>query len=117
MSKPVGPYTPIVRAGDWLIVSGQLGQTNGVLADTFEAQVRLAIANLRGLLESEGSGLGELAKTTVFLTDMEGQFPVMNGIYVEEFGEARPARSTIEVAGLPMGGMMEIEGWAYSPRT
>jgi 2-iminobutanoate/2-iminopropanoate deaminase len=116
MTKPVGPYTPIVRAGDWLIVSGQLGQVDGVLAATFEGQVRQAIVNLRGLLESEGSGLGELAKTTVFLTDMAGQFPIMNGFYVEEFGEARPARSTIEVAGLPMGGLMEIEGWAYSPR-
>ncbi len=115
MTKPVGPYTPIVRAGDFLAVSGQLGQVDGTLADTFEDQVRLAITNLRALLATEGAGLEDLVKTNVFLTDMD-QFAAMNAIYVEEFGEARPARSTIAVAGLPMGGLMEIEGWAYKPR-
>lgn len=112
MSKPVGPYTPIVRAGDWLITSGQIGLADGRLADGFEAQLRQAIANLAALLESEGAGLDRVTKTTVFLTDM-GHYAEMNGIYTELFGDHRPARSAVAVAALPLGALVEIEASAF----
>lgn len=109
----MGPYTPVVRAGDFLIVSGQTGSKDGQLASGFEAQVRQAIANLAGLLAANGSSLAEVVKTTVFLVDM-GDFATMNGLYVEAFGDSRPARSTVAVAALPGGASFEIEAWAYT---
>jgi 2-iminobutanoate/2-iminopropanoate deaminase len=112
MSNPVGPYTPIVRAGDWLITSGQIGIAGGVLALGFEAQLRQAMANLAGLLESEGAALTSVTKTTVFLTDMD-HYGEMNTIYTEYFGDHRPARSAVAVAALPLGALVEIEASAY----
>lgn len=112
-SRPVGPYTPIVSAGDWLIVSGQLGLRDGKLVDGgVEAQLAQAIANLAGLLATAGAGLESVRKTTVFLTDI-ADYAAMNAAYTEAFGEHRPARSAIAVAGLPLGGLAEIEAWAY----
>ncbi|MST34267.1 deaminase [Acidimicrobiaceae bacterium USS-CC1] len=111
-SRPVGPYTPIVRSGGWLIVSGQLGLRDGALVDGgVEAQLTQAIANLAALLASEGADLGSVVKTTVFLTDID-DYPAMNAAYVAAFGEHRPARSAVAVAGLPLGGLVEIEAWA-----
>lgn len=113
MSKPVGPYSPIVRAGDWLIVSGQLGLAGGKLVEGgVQGQCRQAIANLRSLLESEGAALHHVAKTTVFLRHMS-DFALMNEVYVDGFGDHRPARSTIGVAELPLGGLVEVEAWAF----
>jgi 2-iminobutanoate/2-iminopropanoate deaminase len=112
-SKPVGPYTPVVRAGDWIIVSGQVGLRDGTLvAGGVPAQITQAIANLAGLLESQGATLASVAKTTVFLTDI-GDFDVMNAAYIAAFGDHRPARSAIGVAGLPVGAQVEIEAWAH----
>ncbi len=112
MSKPVGPYTPIVRAGEWLITSGQIGIADGVLAEGFERQLRQAMANLEGLLVSQGSTLGQVTKTTVFLTDMS-VYAEMNAVYTELFGDHRPARSAVAVAALPLGALVEIEAVAY----
>jgi 2-iminobutanoate/2-iminopropanoate deaminase len=113
MSKPVGPYTPIVRAGAWLIVSGQVGLADGKLVSGgLEGELRQAIANLRGLLESEGARLEDVVKTTVFLRHMN-DYPVMNEVYVECFGDHRPARSAIGVAELPVGALVEVEAWAH----
>ena len=115
MSKPLGPYTPVVRAGDWIIVSGQLGMNDGVLvAGGVAAQTAQAVENLRGQLASMGATLADIAKTTCFLTDMD-TFATFNEAYVAGFGDARPARSTIGVAALPLGGSVEIEAWAYRP--
>jgi 2-iminobutanoate/2-iminopropanoate deaminase len=112
-SKPVGPYTPVVRAGEWLIVSGQLGLLDGQLVDGgVPAQLTQAIANLAGLLEAEGATLASVAKTTVFLTAM-ADYAAMNEAYVAAFGDHRPARSAVAVAGLPLGGAVEIEAWAH----
>lgn len=111
MSKPVGPYTPIIRAGDWLVCSGQIGIANGVLADGLEAQLRQAFANLRGLLASEGAELSNVVKMTVFLVDMD-DYAEMNTVYMEEFGDTRPTRSAVAVAALPLGAQVEIEAWA-----
>jgi 2-iminobutanoate/2-iminopropanoate deaminase len=114
MSKPVGPYTPVVRAGDWLVVSGQLGLVDGKLVTGgVTAELKQAIANLQGLLEGEGARLDQVAKTTVFLRHLGTDYDAMNEAYVEAFGDHRPARSAIGVAELPRGGLVEVEAWAY----
>lgn len=114
-AKPVGPYTPIVRAGDWLIVSGQVGITDGKLVGGGTAgELRQAIANLEGHLRSEGAELHHVAKTTVFLRHLS-DYAIMNEVYVDCFGDHRPARSAIGVAELPLGALAEIEAWAYVP--
>lgn len=115
MSKPLGPYTPAVRAGDWIIVSGQLGVKDGVLvAGGVAAQTAQAVENLAGQLASMGASLADVAKTLCFLTDMD-TFATFNEAYVAGFGNSRPARSTIGVASLPLKGAVEIEAWAYRP--
>lgn len=114
MSKPVGPYTPIVRAGDWLVVSGQVGILEGKLVGGgMEAELRQAIANLSALLEGEGASLADVVKTTVFLRHLGSDYPRMNDVYMELFGDHRPARSAIGVAELPLGALVELEAWAY----
>ncbi len=113
MSTPVGPYTPIVRAGEWLVVSGQVGIVEGRLVDGgVDVQLRQALGNLRGLLEQEGASLSSVVKTTVFLRHMS-DYAAMNEVYMAEFGDHRPARSAIGVADLPLGALVEIEAWAY----
>jgi len=115
MSKPLGPYTPIVRAGDWLIVSGQLGLRDGALVEGgVSAQTAQAVENLKGQLASMGATIDDVAKTLCFLIDMN-DFAAFNEAYVAGFGDHRPARSTIGVAALPAGGAVEIEAWAYRP--
>ena len=115
VAAPIGPYTPVVRAGDWIIVSGQLGLRDGSLvAGGVKGQTAQAIVNLRTQLESVGAKLSDVAKTLCFLTDMD-TFPTFNEAYVAGFGSSRPARSTIGVAALPFGGSVEIEAWAYKP--
>lgn len=111
-SRPVGPYSPVVRAGEWLIVSGQLGLRDGALVEGgVEAQLSQAIANLSAVLSGEGAGLASVVKTTVFLTDI-ADYAAMNSAYSAAFGEHRPARSAVAVAALPLGGAVEIEAWA-----
>ena len=112
MSKPLGPYTPVVRAGDWIIVSGQLGLKDGSLVSGLTAQTGQAVENLVAQLATVGASLADVKKTLCFLTNMD-DFAVFNAAYVEGFGENRPARSTIGVAALPMGGVVEIEAWAW----
>jgi 2-iminobutanoate/2-iminopropanoate deaminase len=115
MTKPVGPYTPAVRAGDWIIVSGQVGGVDGKLVDGgVAAQTTQIIANLRSLLTSMGATLDDVAKTMCFLTDMD-TFGTFNEAYIAGFGQHRPARSTVGVTGLPLGAAVEIEAWAYRP--
>ena len=112
----IGPYQPVVRAGEWIICSGQLGIVSGELADGTGPQLRQAIANLAALLDSQGATLADVAKTTVFLVDM-ADFDEMNATYVECFNGSRPARSAVAVAGLPRGARVEIEAWAFRPST
>jgi 2-iminobutanoate/2-iminopropanoate deaminase len=115
MTKPLGPYTPAVRAGDWIIVSGQLGMVDGALVSGGVAsQTATAIENLKSQLASMGAAITDVAKTLCFLTDMD-TFATFNDAYVEGFGAHRPARSTIGVAALPAGAAVEIEAWAYRP--
>ena len=112
MAQPIGPYTPVVRAGEWLICSGQLGLRDGVLVDGgVQAQARQAVANIAALREGEGASLADVVKTTVFLAHIS-DFGLVNDVYADAFGGHRPARSAIAVAALPMGGLVEIEAWA-----
>jgi len=113
MSTPVGPYTPVVRAGDWLVASGQVGLRDGKLvAGGIDDQLRQALANLRTLLEAEGASLAHVVKTTVFLRHMS-DYRQMNETYMDVFGDHRPARSAIGVAELPLNALVEVEAWAW----
>ncbi len=115
MSKPLGPYTPAVRAGDWIIVSGQLGLKDGVLVEGgVAAQTTQAVKNLKQQLKSMGATIHDVAKTLCFLTDID-TFATFNEAYVAGFDGSRPARSTIGVAALPAGAVVEIEAWAFKP--
>lgn len=111
--KPVGPYTPIVRAGDWLVVSGQVGLSeSGLVEGGVAAELRQAVANLSTQLATMGASLTDVVKTTVFLVDM-GDYAVMNEVYIDCFGDHRPARSAVGVAALPIGARVEVEAWAF----
>ncbi len=127
---PVGPYTPIVRAGPWLICSGQLGlhrpsaPSSGsgpagsaapvLIGGGAPAQMTQALSNAEGLLTEEGATLDQVVKTTVFVTDAD-QFPAVNEAYMAFFGDHRPARSMVAVSALPAGAAVEVEVWAYAP--
>jgi len=117
VSTPVGPYSPAVRAGPWLVCSGQLGIEEGpegpaLVAGGFEEQARKALANVESLLWGRQLGWSHVVKTTVFLTDM-AYYAAFNLIYMEMLGQHRPARSVVAVQALPMGALVEIEAWAY----
>ena len=112
-----GPYSPAVRAGDWLVLAGQVGldpSTGAIVAGGVDAQARQVLANITAVLHDCGADLADVAKTTVFVTDI-AQFATVNAVYAEAFGAHRPARSTVEVAALPGGAEVEIEAWAYVP--
>jgi 2-iminobutanoate/2-iminopropanoate deaminase len=111
-----GPYSPAVRAGDWIVCAGQVGldPKSGRIVDGVDAQARQVLANLSAVLQDCGASLADVAKTTVFVTDI-GDFARVNAVYAEAFGDHRPARSTVQVAALPAGAEVEIEAWAYLP--
>ncbi len=114
-TAPLGPYTPVVRAGDWVIVSGQLGVVDGkVVSGGVAKQTAQAVVNLKAQLASVGCSIHDVKKTLCFLTDMD-TFATFNTAYVAGFDGSRPARSTIGVASLPFGGAVEIEAWAFKP--
>ena len=116
MTKPLGPYTPAVRAGDWIIVSGQLGQRDGKLVEGLGAQTSQVVENLKTLLAEQGAAITDIAKTLCFLVNFSNEvFAEFNEAYVVGFAGHRPARSTIGVAALPGGAAVEIEAWAYKP--
>lgn len=106
----VGPYSQATRTGNMLFVSGQLGiiPGEGKLAEGFEAQTRQALDNLKAILEEGGSSINKVMAVDVFVTDM-GKFADLNGIYAEYFSDHKPARAAIEVAGLPLGGVVEFK--------
>lgn len=115
MSKPLGPYTPAVRAGDFIVVSGQGGMRDGALVEGgVAAQTTQTMANVADRLAEMGAGLSDVVKTLCFLTDM-GTFAEFNDAYAAAFGDHRPARSTVEVSALPGGMNVEVEAWAYKP--
>jgi 2-iminobutanoate/2-iminopropanoate deaminase len=126
MSTPIGPYRPIVRAGPWLITSGQLGLRPTAPGDGPDvpptlveggaaAQLTQALANGAALLRDEGAAPADVVKTTVYVTDMAG-YAAVNEAYAAFFGTHRPARSVVGVAALPMGAAVEVELWAHLER-
>ncbi len=109
--KAIGPYSQAIRTDTMVYTAGQLGfdpATGAFVAGGVEEQTRQALTNIKHVLEAAGSSLGQVIKTTVFLKDM-ADFPKMNPVYSEFFPENPPARSTVAVAGLPAGGLVEIE--------
>ena len=106
----IGPYSQAILAGDTLYSSGQLGldPATGELPEGAAAQAHQSLANIKAILDKAGFQKTDVVKTTVFLTDM-GAFAAVNDVYAAVFGEHRPARSCVEVAALPKGGLVEIE--------
>jgi 2-iminobutanoate/2-iminopropanoate deaminase len=111
-----GPYSPAVRAGDFVVLAGQVGiGANGKLVHGgIEAQTAQVLANIEAVLGDIGAGWGDVARTTIFLTDL-GNFASVNALYEGAIGAHRPARTTIGVAALPVGAHVEIECWVYLP--
>jgi 2-iminobutanoate/2-iminopropanoate deaminase len=109
--KAIGPYSQAIRTESMIYTAGQIGLdpvSGELVASTVEEQTHQALTNLQNVIEAAGSTIGHVVKTTVFLKDMN-DFPKMNAIYAEFFGDNPPARSTVAVAGLPKGGLVEIE--------
>ena len=111
----IGPYCHAVMVGRMVFTSGQLGidPETGKLKDGLEAQTIQALTNLKNVLEEAGSGLDCLVKTTVFVKNM-ADFPTVNKLYGMLIPEPHPARSCVEVAALPAGGLVEIEASAVT---
>ncbi len=110
----VGPYSQAVKIGSLVYTAGQLGidpQTGKLVEGGVPAQARQALTNLCAVLQAAGTGPANVVKTTVFLQDM-GDFKAMNQVYAEFFPQQPPARSAVEVAALPLGGLVEIEAVA-----
>lgn len=113
----VGPYSQAIRTGNIVFTAGQIAldpATGKLVANDITAQTERVLQNLQAVLEAAGSGLTHVVKTTVFLQDM-GEFAAMNAVYGRYFPELPPARSTVAVAGLPLGARVEIEAVALVP--
>jgi 2-iminobutanoate/2-iminopropanoate deaminase len=107
----VGPYSQAVRSGSLLFCSGQIPinpASGKIEAIDVEGQARQVLTNIQALLASQNLDLSDVVKATVFLQEM-ADFPKVNPIYAEAFGDHKPARSTVAVAGLPLGALIEIE--------
>lgn len=118
LPSPVGPYSPGLVMGDLVFVSGQSGREPGTghVAPDVEAQTEQVFRNISAILEAAGSSLAHVIRCGVFLVDMQ-EFQKMNAVYARVFGEHRPARTTVEVSGLPGPGLrVEIDAIAVIPR-
>ena len=111
-APPVGPYSQAVRAGDLLFCSGQIpidpSQPSAPLPADLRAQTERVLENVKLILDDQGLTFGHVVKSTVFMTDL-GDFAAMNEVYARYFTADFPARSTVQVAGLPRGAAVEIE--------
>ena len=119
MNAPVGPYSPWRRAGDLVVISGQLGLLAGRDTPTMVEggaadQLRQALENARTVLAEAGASFDQVVKGTLFLVDMD-DFAACNEVWMEAFAAPRPTRSAVAVAKLPLGARAEVELWAYSP--
>ncbi len=111
----IGPYSQGVSTGALIFTAGQIGlnPATGKLAEGVDAQARQVMANLAAILAAAGSSLDLVVKTTIFLQDM-ADFAAVNAIYGAAFSVTPPARSTVQVAGLPLGALVEIEAIALA---
>jgi 2-iminobutanoate/2-iminopropanoate deaminase len=113
----IGPYAQAVSQGDWLFTSGQIAldpESGKIVDGGFEAQAKQVLKNLTQVLASAGCGFSDVVKATIYIVDM-ADFPTLNELYGEVLGGHRPARSTVQVAALPMGGLVEIDLVAKIP--
>lgn len=109
--KAIGPYSQAIHIGELVYTAGQVGldpATMELVPGGVEEQSRQVLANLKHVLEAAGTSMNKVVKTTVFLKTMD-DFAKMNAIYAETFSENPPARTTVAVAGLPKGALVEIE--------
>jgi 2-iminobutanoate/2-iminopropanoate deaminase len=109
----IGPYSQGIRSGDMVFCSGQLGldPATGELVDGVEAQADRSLRNLQSVLDAAGLSFDDVVKTTIFLADI-GDFAAVNAVYAKFMPDPPPARSTVQVAALPKGGLVEIEAIA-----
>jgi 2-iminobutanoate/2-iminopropanoate deaminase len=117
LPAPVGPYSPGMIAGNLVFVSGQAGRdpATGAIGPDVTSQTEQVLKNIATILEAAGSSLQHVIRCGVFLVDMK-EFPRMNEVYARTFGAHRPARTTVEVSGLPGDGLLvEIDAIAYIP--
>lgn len=109
--KAIGPYSQAVKANGLVFTSGQIAldpATGNLIEESFEAQARRVFQNLEAILRAAGTDFSRVLKATVYVTDL-ANFQTLNAIYAEYFGDHKPARTTVEVAGLPKGGAVEID--------
>lgn len=107
----IGPYSQAVSVAGFVFTSGQVAldpATGELVAGGFEAEARRVFDNLRSVLAAAGCSFADVVRSTVYLADM-ADFPVLNRVYAEAFGEHKPARSTVQVAGLPKGARVEVD--------
>jgi 2-iminobutanoate/2-iminopropanoate deaminase len=117
LPAPVGPYSPGVVVGNLVFVSGQAGRdpATGTVAPSVEAQTEQVLKNIATILAAAGTSMQHVIRCGVFLVDMK-EFPRMNEVYARVFGSHRPARTTVEVSGLPGDGLrVEIDAIALLP--
>lgn len=113
----IGPYSQAVELDGWLYTSGQVGidpATSDIVPGGFEAQARRVLANLEAVLAAAGCGWSDVVKATVYVADL-ADFGTLNELYGEAMGAHRPARSTVQVVGLPKGALIEIDLVARLP--
>ncbi len=113
----IGPYSQAVAVGGYLYTSGQVAldaETGELVGEDFETQARKVLGNLAAVLASAGCDFSDVVKATVFVVDL-ADFPRLNELYGEAMGDHRPARSTVQVAGLPKGALVEIDLIAKLP--
>jgi 2-iminobutanoate/2-iminopropanoate deaminase len=111
----IGPYAQAVVCDGWVYCSGQIGldpATGDLVDGGVEAQTRRVLANLAAVLAAAGVGVGDIVRATLYLTDMD-DFATVNEVYADWLGDARPARATVEVSGLPRGASIEIDAIAH----
>ena len=115
--EAIGPYSQATSTDGWLFTSGQVGidpATGEIVEGGFAAQARQVLANLEQVLANADCSFSNVVKATVYVTDM-ADFPTLNTLYAEAMGSNRPARSTVEVAALPKGALVEIDLIARIP--
>ncbi len=112
--KAIGPYSQAIRVGAFVYTAGQVGIDPAIgklIEGGITEQTRRALTNIKAILDEAGTSIDRVVKTTVFMADLS-QFATMNAVYGEFFPTNPPARSTVQVAGLPLGALVEIEAVA-----
>lgn len=117
MSRPVGPYSPSISAGGWVVTSGQVGVVTGergpeLVPGGTAAELTQALANLATVLAAAGAQMSDVVTATLYLVDM-GDYALANQVWTAAFGDHRPARTAVAVAALPLGARAEVAAWAW----